>query len=702
MDNVFQERISRRTLFKVGGGLLLASIVDFRLPGWDAVAMTRMQWVERDVFPATGVYQSPVFTADQPYNSIELSWIADQPPGSELRFSTRAKVDGSGWTDWISLHRDSHGRSVSDANRAYAAPVLVASSSEVQYQVELVPNSLGESPKLTEVEIGCVDTSPPAQYMAAGANLIDGWIIPRAGWGANESLRFKNGEEIWTPEYQPVQKVIVHHTVTQNQEADPAATVRAIYYYHAVTQGWGDIGYNFLIDWHGNVYEGRYGGRDVAAGHALQYNHGSLGVAVLGTFSGVDAQQSSLDSLVRVIKSRAANVDAAGIGYFIDKPNLANVCGHRDVLMTDCPGDHLYAKLPDIRGWVKGTGPITASGQMGPTRAEITSVTFTPSTVAIGFPLRIDIVVRNTGSNTLYTQGPPPGFAYLEGQDFDSAGFPKLDGMYRVGIDFAGNSGMATPFRWGLPGPLAPGESCTVTGYLRLGTARSWDFKASLVQEYVAYQQQGVFPHRVTVGSPPTLAASPSGDPSMHYFKETQHNVPDVFYSYWTKNGALFRFGYPLTEPFPELSATDGGIYLTQYFERARFEHHPENQPPYDVLLGLLARETTRGRENDASFRPVSQPPSSPDYDYFSETGHTLRGGFRAYWQAQGGLPSFGYPISEEFQEKIATDGKRYVVQYFERVRFEWHPENQSPYDVLIGHLAREMLIDRGWLKAGT
>ena len=181
MDSVFQERISRRTLLKAGGGLLLASIVDFRLPGRDTVAMTRMQWVERDVFPATGLYQSPVFTTDQPFNSIEVNWIADQPSGSELRFAARAKVNGSGWTDWVALHRDSHGRSPSDASRAYSAPVLVASSSAVQYQVELVPNALGESPKLSEVEIACVDTSPPAQYMAA--NLIDGWIIPRAGWG---------------------------------------------------------------------------------------------------------------------------------------------------------------------------------------------------------------------------------------------------------------------------------------------------------------------------------------------------------------------------------------------------------------------------------------------------------------------------------------------------------------------------------------
>jgi hypothetical protein len=84
-------------------------------------------------------------------------------------------------------------------------------------------------------------------------------VIPRAGWGANESLRYdSSGKEIWPPAFWPIQKLIVHHTDTQNGDPDPAATVRSIYYYHAVTQGWGDIGYNFLIDESGRIYEGRH------------------------------------------------------------------------------------------------------------------------------------------------------------------------------------------------------------------------------------------------------------------------------------------------------------------------------------------------------------------------------------------------------------------------------------------------------------
>ena len=80
-------------------------------------------------------------------------------------------------------------------------------------------------------------------------------IISRAAWGADENLM------TWTPEYRTVRKFVVHHTATSNGDLDPAATVRAIYYYHAVTRGWGDIGYNYLIDAQGRIYEGRTAAR---------------------------------------------------------------------------------------------------------------------------------------------------------------------------------------------------------------------------------------------------------------------------------------------------------------------------------------------------------------------------------------------------------------------------------------------------------
>ena len=123
--------------------------------------------------------------------------------------------------------------------------------------------------------------------------------LSRAGWGADESLRFEaDGTEKFPTAFFDVQTLTVHHTVTANTDPDPAATVRAIYFFHCVTSDFGDIGYHLLIDQAGTVYEGRYSGPDpvpvfgprsvgprpsmVNAAHVGGFNAGNMGVALLG------------------------------------------------------------------------------------------------------------------------------------------------------------------------------------------------------------------------------------------------------------------------------------------------------------------------------------------------------------------------------------------------------------------------------------
>src|SRR5205085_1796566 len=124
-------------------------------------------------------------------------------------------------------------------------------------------------------------------------------------------------------------------------------------------------------------------------------------------------------------------------------------------------------------------------------------------------------------------------------------------------------------------------------------------------------------------------------------------------------------------------------------FERAVFEHHPESRPPYDVLLSLLGLYTYHQRYGPlppglALLPPAPSPgaptptprpyerqrPSTDDPRFFPESGHTLGGPFRAYWENHGGLPQQGYPISDEFTAVSDLDGKPYTVQYFERAVF--------------------------------
>jgi hypothetical protein len=154
--------------------------------------------------------------------------------------------------------------------------------------------------------------------------------------------------------------------------------------------------------------------------------------------------------------------------------------------------------------------------------------------------------------------------------------------------------------------------------------------------------------------------------------------------SYWQKYGGLGQFGYPISGWAAETSPTDGKQYIVQYFERARFELHPENRgTPYEVLLSQLgAFEYARKYPNGAP----SQKQNREAGKLFPETNHWVGGAFLQRWERNGGLFVNGYPISGEFTEQ-ASDGKQYTVQYFERARFEFHPENPAPNNVLLGLL---------------
>jgi glucose/arabinose dehydrogenase len=186
------------------------------------------------------------------------------------------------------------------------------------------------------------------------------------------------------------------------------------------------------------------------------------------------------------------------------------------------------------------------------------------------------------------------------------------------------------------------------------------------------------------------------------FFPETGQTLSDEhgFLTYWRTYGGLAQFGYPRTPEIREVNPADGRIYIVQWFERNRFEWHPENAgSKYEVLLGLLGNQIVLNRRHEPPFQPVADP-GLPNQRYFPETGHTLRNSFRAYWEAHGGLELYGYPLTEEFTEISPTDGKPYVVQYFERNRFEWHPENSAPYDVLLGLLGNQIIGDPGTPEA--
>jgi hypothetical protein len=147
------------------------------------------------------------------------------------------------------------------------------------------------------------------------------------------------------------------------------------------------------------------------------------------------------------------------------------------------------------------------------------------------------------------------------------------------------------------------------------------------------------------------------------YFPQTGHYLGGAFRSLWESRGGLAIFGYPLSEEYVQRS--DGRV--VQYFERARLEVIGSGNRAV-VGLGLIGTDYMRAR--GLGFPRVAPVSSSASLRYFSETGHTLRGAFKNFWESRGGLTIFGFPLSEEITEQL-SDGRNYTVQYFERGRFE-------------------------------
>jgi len=183
------------------------------------------------------------------------------------------------------------------------------------------------------------------------------------------------------------------------------------------------------------------------------------------------------------------------------------------------------------------------------------------------------------------------------------------------------------------------------------------------------------------------------------------HAVSGRFLELWSSQGSeqnnVYVNGLPITDARTEISTENGKTYNTQWFERARYEAHPENKAPYDVLLGRLGATLSEGRGSvdpatnkvrnaaDAPFVGIDKPADANGTTkvWFQETKHSVAGKILEYWNKYGGLQQFGFPLTEQFQEISATDGKTYTVQYFERNRFELHPEKQAPYEVELGLL---------------
>ncbi|MGZ8783822.1 MAG: N-acetylmuramoyl-L-alanine amidase [Gaiellaceae bacterium] len=274
-----------------------------------------------------------------------------------VRFRTRS-VSGL-WSSWPDAAPEAEDRpDAGTAERARSGgwnvgnPWWVGPSDRIDYR---------PSGRISRLRAWFVSSSaagvPARTLQKAGAPAI----VPRAGWNADEKIRRSN------PAFAAdLRLALVHHTAGSNgyTAAQASAIVRAIQLYHVKGNGWNDIGYNFLVDRFGTVYEGRYGGleKNVVGAHAEGFNTGSVGVAVLGEYSSLAVTAKARDAVARLLAWRLdlAHVDPASTQSFISGGNarfpsglpvfLRTVSGHRDTGFTDCPGTALYNLLTSLAG----------------------------------------------------------------------------------------------------------------------------------------------------------------------------------------------------------------------------------------------------------------------------------------------------------------------------------------------------------------
>jgi hypothetical protein len=259
-------------------------------------------------------------------------------------------LSGATWSQWQQLTVIDGGRD--GTATAGTDPYVVTGASKYEVRSLTTQAKAPTSASVQAIDPGTSSADNVAQAPGgASAATAKPTIYTRAQWGANESLMQ------WGPSYGKISVGFVHHTDSSNNYTPDQVPgiIRGIYAYHAQTLGWGDIGYNFLVDRFGRIWEGRYGGMDkpVIGGQVYNYNTVSTGVAAIGTFTSATVPQAMTDGLKRVLawKMSLAGVPATGASP-VAAPwgtHIQRISGHRDVGGTTCPGDSLEARLPEIR-----------------------------------------------------------------------------------------------------------------------------------------------------------------------------------------------------------------------------------------------------------------------------------------------------------------------------------------------------------------
>ena len=406
------------------------------------------------------------------FRAVGLSWRTATGVVS-LQAQVQVRSDGA-WSAWQELDSADLGTDAPLGGSTVAArdgsdPLWVDNADGVAVRILSV---VGSAP--VDLQVDLIDPgSSPADATAgsttnastAFADVAQPPILTRTDWGADETLR--QGACPSGPEYTGTPKVaFLHHSDTPNNYApqDVPAIIRSIYAYHVESEGWCDVGYNFLVDRFGRIWEGRFGGIDraVLGAHTGGFNTNSFGVALIGTFTSAQPPQPMIDATAQLMAWKLAMSYANPMGtatlttaafsqvrYPVGTPVTFNVIsGHRDADQTSCPGNAAYAQLPQIRQETlsdMGAGLVTPQMTV-PTPRNVGGNGSVHVVAGMLAPGSWQLAVQNSTGNTVRTITGTGAAIDTSWDMTDDAGSPVAAGAYTVTLTSTQNDQPARPW----------------------------------------------------------------------------------------------------------------------------------------------------------------------------------------------------------------------------------------------------------------
>jgi hypothetical protein len=396
----------------------------------------------------------PALTVSQPetepFSAVGVTWA--QGDVTDVVVQLRVRDADGDWGQWTSIEADDIEQSPSaatagatssgDAARGGTAPYWTGEAHGVEVIVQGAGGAIPDDVTVALVDPGespadALTQKPAAKATAHAAEAMPA-VYSRAQWGADESIR------TWDPEYAKTLKAAtIHHTADRNTySADEVpAMMRSIYAYHTVTRGWGDIGYNVIVDRFGRMFEGRYGGlaSTVIGAHAGGFNTYTFGVSMLGNYDTVAVPQGTVNAVSEIIawKFGLYGIDPNGsttlvsggggtAKYAAGTPvGLPTIFGHRDVGSTACPGNYGYARLGEIRQRVTNRFPaynvaVNTVAQQNASTGNIADLS----------PMMVGSVLSSNGSTTVFVRGSDGSIFYRTGRETaEYTGWESIPGL---------------------------------------------------------------------------------------------------------------------------------------------------------------------------------------------------------------------------------------------------------------------------------